>query len=135
MSKPFVMATLALSLVATAACSSQSAKNDIGLVDTQRVVTHWPKFINYQNQINADIATIQQSKTSDSEKRRQIAEVQHRFQQSQSELTNDVKDAAQQVAGTRHLKYVFSRQFIGYGGVDITDDVEKLLKIDEKAGK
>jgi Skp family chaperone for outer membrane proteins len=44
-----------------------------------------------------------------------------------------VHDAAQQVANDKHLRYVFTRQNVGYGGVDITPDVEKILQIVEKA--
>jgi len=44
-----------------------------------------------------------------------------------------VRDAAKQVVDLRHLTYVFTRQYVGYGGVDITSDVEKILKIEEKA--
>ena len=42
-------------------------------------------------------------------------------------------DAARQVASDKHLTYVFTRQYVGYGGVDITPDVEKILDITEKA--
>jgi Skp family chaperone for outer membrane proteins len=48
-------------------------------------------------------------------------------------LTNNVRDAANQVASDKHLRMVFTRQFVGYGGVDITPDVEKILQIVEKA--
>ena len=41
-------------------------------------------------------------------------------------------NAAQQVAKDKHLSYVLTRQFVGYGGVDITPDVEKILQIVEK---
>ena len=44
-----------------------------------------------------------------------------------------MRDAAQQVANDKHLRFVFTRQFVGYGGVDITPDVEKILQIVEKA--
>jgi len=48
-------------------------------------------------------------------------------------LTNNVRDAANQVASDKHLRFVFTRQFVGYGGVDITSDVEKILQVVEKA--
>ena len=44
-----------------------------------------------------------------------------------------MRDAAQQVATAKNLKYVLTRQYVGYGGVDITPDVEKILNITEKA--
>jgi Skp family chaperone for outer membrane proteins len=122
---------LALPLLA-AACAKPPAA-EIGVVDIQRIVQHWPKFLNYQNQLNADVATIQQSRAADDVKRREMDVVQRRFAANQDELTNDVRQAATAVANDRHLKFVLTRQFVGYGGVDITDDVEKILKIDEKA--
>jgi Skp family chaperone for outer membrane proteins len=134
MNKRFVLAALAASLLGTAACSNPTQpKSDIGLVDVPRITANWPKFQNYQNQLNADAATIQQSRASDAEKRRQLDGLNAKFQRGQAELTNDVRDAAQQVANDKHLQYVFTRQYVGYGGVDITPDVEKVLKIEEKA--
>jgi Skp family chaperone for outer membrane proteins len=128
MNKRFAL-VLALGAFATAGCSHSSG--DIGLVDVQRVVAHWPKFINYQNQLNADVAAIRQSRSSDSDKARQMADVQRQFQTNQQELTDDVRAAATQVAGTRHLRFVLTAESIGYGGTDITPDVEKVLQIVE----
>jgi Skp family chaperone for outer membrane proteins len=79
------------------------------------------------------VNTIQHSSRSDGEKQRELQGLQARYQANQTELTNDVRDAAQQVANDKHLRFVFTRQFVGYGGVDITPDVEKILKIEEKA--
>jgi Skp family chaperone for outer membrane proteins len=132
MNKRFVLGALAALLLGATACSNHPT-SDIGLVDVPRVVANWPKFQNYQNQLNADAATIQGSRVSDDEKRRQLAALNAKFQTSQGELTDDVRTAAQQVADSQHLKYVFTRQYVGYGGVDITPDVEKILKIEEKA--
>jgi Skp family chaperone for outer membrane proteins len=120
----------AAAALAVTGCS-HAANSDIGLVDVQRVVSHWPKFMNYQNQLNADVNAIQQSRASQQDKTRQMADVQRRFQTNQSELTQDVRAAATQVAGTRHLRLVFTSESIGYGGVDITPDVEKVLNIVE----
>jgi Skp family chaperone for outer membrane proteins len=131
MSNRLAPAVLAAAVLATAACS-RPPQSDIGLVDVQRIVANWPKFINYQNQLNADVATIQQSRAADAVKRRQLEDVQRRFVANQTELTGDVRTAATQVAGEKHLRLVFTRQFVGYGGVDITTDVEKILHIEEK---
>jgi Skp family chaperone for outer membrane proteins len=131
MNKRFMLAALAVPLLATA-CSSRP-KSDIGLVDVQRVVANWPKFQNYENQLNADAATVQQSRASAAQKQREMNALRQRFANNQTELTNDVRNAATQVAGDRHLKYVLTQQFVGYGGVDITPDVEKVLQIVEKA--
>lgn len=112
---------------------AQQAQSQIGVVDIQRIVQHWPKFLNYQNQLNADVAAIQQSKASADVKQRQMDDVQRQFTANQTELTNDVRDAATQVAANKHLRFVLTREFVGYGGVDITSDVEKLLQIDDKS--
>jgi len=119
-------------LLALCACSG-GPKGDIGLIDTVRIQQNWPKFLNYQNQLSADAAALQRSGASNAQKARESAQLQQRFTQAQNELTGEVTDAAKQVAANRGLKYVFTRQYVGYGGVDVTADVEKILKIEEKA--
>jgi Skp family chaperone for outer membrane proteins len=114
------------------ACSNQP-KSSIGLIDTARITSNWPKFQNYQNQIAADEAAIQHSNATDARKAEQIAQLQQRYVSAQRELTDDVSNAAQQVAKDKGLTYVLTRQFVGYGGIDITSDIEKILKIDDKA--
>jgi Skp family chaperone for outer membrane proteins len=132
MNNRFVLAALAASLLGMTACS-KPPQSDIGLVDVQRLTANWPMFLNYQNQLNSDVSAIQRSSRPDGEKQRALQGLQARYQANQTELTNDVRDAAQQVANDKHLRFVFTRQFVGYGGIDITPDVEKILKIDEKA--
>jgi Skp family chaperone for outer membrane proteins len=102
------------------------------LIDTARITSNWPKFQNYQNQIAADEAAIQRSSVTNAQKAQQIAQLQQRFVSAQRELTDDVSSAAAQVAKDKGLTYVLTRQFVGYGGIDITGDIEKVLKIDEK---
>lgn len=123
----------AAALVASLAACGRPPKSDIGLVDTQRITANWPKFINYNNQVNADAAAIERSGAPESQKQKQRAALQQRFVSAQNELTSDVQQAASQVAKDRGLKYVFTRQYVGYGGVDITPEIEKVLKIEEKA--
>lgn len=125
-------AALAASFLSITACSKPPS-SDIGLVDVPRLTSNWPKFLNYQNQLNADMNAIRVSHVSDAQKQREMAALQVRFATNQTELTNNVHDAAAQVASTKHLRYVITRQFVGYGGVDITPDVEKILQITEKA--
>jgi Skp family chaperone for outer membrane proteins len=129
MQRVIITAALLLSL---AACSG-GPKADIGLVDEERIKANWPKFLNYQNQLSYDAQTIERSGKPERDKQRLRSELQARFAQDQGELYNDVTDAAKQVAGDKHLTYVFTRQYVGYGGIDITPDVEKILKIEEKA--
>lgn len=119
-------------LAALCACSRGGSDSNIGLVDVQRIAQNWPKFQNYQNQLANDVQTIERSNRPARDKDRARAQLQARFNQAQNELTNDVSNAAKQVAADKHLTYVFTRQYVGYGGVDITPDVEKILQITEK---
>jgi Skp family chaperone for outer membrane proteins len=132
MNNRFVFAALAASLLGMTACS-KPPQSDIGLVDVPRITSNWPKFLNYQNQLNSDVAAIRSSRASDNEKNRELQQLQARFATSQTELTNNVRDAANEVASDKHLRFVFTRQFVGYGGIDITPDVEKILAVVEKA--
>ncbi len=125
------LATIAVLAAALTGCTG-APKSDIGLIDTQRITANWPKFQNYQNQIAADNAAITRSSKSNAEKQREMNDLERRYAQAQAELTGDVKQAAEQVQQARHLKYIFTRQYVGYGGIDVTADVEKILKIDDK---
>ncbi len=120
-------------LLASLCACTNGPKASIGLVDVQRISSNWPKFQNYQNQLANDAQTIDRSKKSQRDKDRARAVLQQRFAQAQNELSRDVADAAKQVAADKHLTYVLTRQYVGFGGEDITTDVEKILKIEEKA--
>jgi Skp family chaperone for outer membrane proteins len=133
MNNRIVLAALAASLLGTAACSKPPSSSDIGVVDVARLSSNWPKFLNYQNQLNSDMNAIKTSRAPEGQKQRQMQGLQYRFATNQTELTNNVHDAAQQVATEKHLRFVLTRQFVGFGGVDITPDVEKILQIVEKA--
>ena len=123
---------IAAALVASlAACAGP--KSDIGLIDEERIKSNWPKFLNYQNQLTYDAQSIERSRDPERRKQQERAALTQKYVQEQSELTSDVTDAARQVAADKHLTYVFTRQYVGYGGVDITPDVEKILQIVEKA--
>jgi Skp family chaperone for outer membrane proteins len=134
MNKRVLLALFTASVVVLAGCSGgTSGSNSIGLVDVPRITANWPKFLNYQNQLNADAQAIQQSHASDADKARQLNDLNGRFAATQADLTNDVHTAAQQVATAKHLTLVVTQQYVGYGGVDITADVEKALNITERA--
>ena len=125
-------AIIATTLLAALCACTNAPANNIGLVDVQRISNNWPKFQNYQNQLANDAQTIERSNRPQRDKNEARAQLQARFAKAQTELTNDVSDAAKQVAAQKHLSYVFTRQYVGYGGIDITPDVEKILKIEEK---
>lgn len=121
----------ACALVALAGCAQQQA-SQIATVDISRLTSNWPKFINYNNQLASDTEAIQRSNDSARQKAARIAALRQRYLNMQTEVTGDVRDAVEQVANQRHFKLVVTHEFVGYGGVDITPDVEKILKITEQ---
>lgn len=113
-----------------AGCSSQPAT--VATLDVTRIQANWPKFINYSNQLASDTDAIQRSGASVRQKQQQLDALRRRYVSMQDEVTGDVRNAAAQVANDKHLRLVVTRQFVGYGGIDITPDVEKILRITEK---
>jgi hypothetical protein len=128
-----VLAHAAFVSVVLAGCGVGKPKSDVAIVDITRIMANWPKFANYNNQIQADSVAIESSKAPESQKAKQRAELQQRYAQFQTEIVGDVTDAARQVANDKKFKLVFTRQGVGYGGTDITSDVESILKIEERA--
>jgi Skp family chaperone for outer membrane proteins len=124
--------TIIAALLALAGCGSQSS-SDIATVNISRITSNWPKFINYRNQLAADQDALAHSSAPTSEKQKTFQQLEEQSYTMQTEIANDIRQAAEQIAEQRHFKLVVTREFVGYGGVDITPDVEKLLKIDEKA--
>ncbi|MBV9278360.1 MAG: hypothetical protein JOZ97_09000 [Candidatus Eremiobacteraeota bacterium] len=106
-------------------------QSPVAIVDTQRLSQNWPKFQNYNNQLSVDMQTIDRSNSSADQKARERAALQVRYDQIQTELTKEVRDAATQVAKVKNFQLVVTRQYVGYGGTDITSDVERILKITE----
>ncbi len=117
-------------LFAVAGCATQPTS--VATIDLARIQANWPKFINYSNQLASDSAAINRSAASPRQKQAQLDVLRQRYVDMQNEVSGDVRTAAEQVASDKHLKLVVTRQFVGYGGVDITPDVEKILKITEK---
>jgi hypothetical protein len=118
-------------IVVLAGCS-QAPRSDVAVVNISRITANWPKFINYNNQLSADAAAIERSKASDQVKQRERDQLRDQFVRMQQEVTDDVRNAAEQVAKSRNYKLVVTREFAAYGGTDITSDVEKLLNITER---
>lgn len=123
-----VITTLAAALLA--GCGSSSP---VGLVDVQRIVANWPTYQNYQNQLVLDEQSITQKKESLQQKRRDAIALQVRYAKITEQLTQQVRDAASKIAQQKNLKLVVTREGVGYGGVDITPEIEKALNITEKA--
>jgi Skp family chaperone for outer membrane proteins len=115
-------------IAALAGCAPSSP---IGLVDVQRIVANWSQYQGYQAQLMMQEQTIAQSHASNAEKQREAVQLQSRFAQFNKQLEDEVTHAAAQVAAQKGLKLVVTREGVGYGGIDITPDVEKALNITE----
>ena len=121
---------LCFALAALAGCATNSP---VGLVDVQRIVANWPEYQGYQNQLYADERSIQSRRESSARKQRDVVALQRKYTKVTDQLSQQIRDAAGRIAATRQLKLVLTREGIGYGGVDITADIEKALNITEKA--
>ena len=122
-----------LLLLAAAALAGCGTRSPIGLVDVQRIVTNWPEYQGYQNQLYADERSIQSRRESTARKERAALALQRKYSSVTDQLSQQIRAAAEKIASQRQLKLVLTREGIGYGGVDITSDVEKALNITEKA--
>jgi Skp family chaperone for outer membrane proteins len=113
--------------LATAGCAQAHAK--VAFVNVEVLQSTWPKFINYQNQLQATLYAIQSSKIAPAEKQKQLQQLNQQSARWQAEVTNDVKDAVKVIAANRHYELVVTRQGTAYGGDDITPDVQTALRI------
>ena len=130
------MKNLAVALLCVAVlggCASQTPSSDVATVDVARLTSNWPKFLNYQNQMNADVSTIQRSNASPRQKQQEVFALNAQYEKFNAEITGDVRNAVTQIASDRHYKLVLTREFTAYGGTDITADVEKALQITESS--
>ncbi len=118
---------------ASAAIAGCAARSPIGLVDVQRIVSNWPEYQGYQNQLYADERSIQTRRESAARKQREAFLLERKYERVTNALSQQIRDAAGRIASQRQLKLVLTREGIGYGGVDITGDIEKALNITEKA--
>ncbi len=114
-----------------AGCSGNSSP--VGLIDINRVVANWPTYQNYQQQLLTEEQKIVQSKVSTQRKTQEANALQKKYAGITDDLTKQIRDAATKVASDKNLKLVVTKEGVGYGGVDITPDVEKLMNITEKA--
>jgi Skp family chaperone for outer membrane proteins len=113
-----------------AACAPQST---VGTVDIARIVANWSTFQNYQNQLLIDQQQIAQSKESQARKMQDARKLQAKYSAITDQLTGQIKDAAAKIAQQKNLTLVVTKEGVGYGGVDITTDVEKAMNITESA--
>lgn len=112
-----------------AGCAAHSSP--IGLLDVQRLTANWPQYTNAQNQLLADERAVESGGGSASQKRSEAAQLQAKYGKISEQLVSQIRTAAQKIAQQKNLKLVLTREFVGYGGTDITPDVEKALGITE----
>jgi Skp family chaperone for outer membrane proteins len=120
-------------LAAAAAIAGCGTRSPVGLVDMQRIVSNWPEYQSYQNQLLSEERSISARRESSARKERAALILQLKYSKVTDQLSRQIRDAAGKIASQRQLKLVLTREGIGYGGVDITADVEKALNITEKA--
>jgi Skp family chaperone for outer membrane proteins len=123
--------TLLLAALCAALLAGCTGGSPVGLIDVQRITSNWPQYTNANNQMLADERAIQTGKGSTPQKQRQVAQMQAKYAAISQQLVGQIKDAAAKVAQQKNLKLVVTREFVGYGGVDITPDVEKAMGITE----
>ncbi len=111
---------------------AQKVQTPVALVDTGRIQSNWPKFQNYSNQFSADIAAIDRSREPTTRKQHDLFALQSRYAKIQHDLAQEVRGAASQVAHDKNYQLIVTKENVGYGGTDITTDVEQVLKIQER---
>ncbi len=118
-----------LSLVCCSACSSVASS--VGTVNIERITAHWAKFADYEQQLQAESQRISASSLGADERNRQLSELQAKYGVLQNEITTDVRLAANKVAQAKGLSLIVTREFVGYGGRDVTPEVEQELGVVE----
>ncbi len=126
MKNKLLLITLAAALLA--GCANNSP---VGLIDVGRIVANWKTYQLNQQQLMIDEQKIVQSRVSNRQKQREALALQKKYAGITDDLTKQIRDAANKVASQKNLKLVVTKQGVGYGGVDITPDVEKELNITE----
>jgi Skp family chaperone for outer membrane proteins len=126
--KHVIIATLAAVLFA--GCANNSP---IGTIDVNRVVNNWDVYQRYQQQLLIEEQGIANAKGSNADKGRQVQALRKKYADITDALSKQIRDAASKIAQQRNLKLVVTKEGVGYGGVDITSDVEKAMNITEKA--
>jgi Skp family chaperone for outer membrane proteins len=122
-----------LIIIATAAALLAGCANNspVGLIDIGRIVANWKTYQLNQQQLMIDEQKIVQSRVSNAQKQREALALQKKYAGITEDLTKQIRDAANKVASDKGLKLVVTKQGVGYGGVDITPDVEKVMNITE----
>ncbi len=120
-----------LSCLAVVLCTACSGHSQVAIaeVDVERVVTHWPQMQSQSDELVTERrALAQTANVLDAGARaRAQSELDVRTAELQIQISRAVRAAAERIAHDRHIPLVVTRDYVAYGGVDITDDVTKLL--------
>jgi hypothetical protein len=103
----------------------------VGSVDIARITSHWVKFSDYERQLRAESEHIAAARESEDQRRAQLDILHTKYEALQSEITTRVRQAADRVAQRDGLRLVVTREFVGYGGRDVTGEVEAALGVVE----
>jgi type IV pilus biogenesis protein CpaD/CtpE len=125
---PFVCVVL-LAVLFTGCSSPQNS--GVGTVDIARITSHWRKFSDYERQLRTESERIGASQVSEDQRRAQLDILHTKYEAQQNEITTRVRQAADRVAQRAGLRLVVTREFVGYGGRDVTGEVEAALGIVE----
>jgi Skp family chaperone for outer membrane proteins len=126
--KQLLLATFIAAILA--GCANTSP---VGLVDVNRIVANWAVYQQFQQQLMIDEQNIAQSRASTNVKRSEAAALQKKYAGITAQLTKEIRDAASKVAQEKNLTLVVTKEGVGFGGVDITPDVEKAMNITDKS--
>lgn len=124
---------LIITVIAAALLAGCGNSSPVGLIDIGRIVANWKTYQLNQQQLMIDEQKIVQSRVSNAQKQREAIALQKKYAGITNDLTKQIRDAASKVASDKGLKMVVTKQGVGYGGVDITPDVEKAMNITESS--
>ena len=126
----FPLLCFSLGSVGFTACSSTDSSG-VATVNIERITTHWQKFSEYERELREESQRIEATTTNGDDHRLQLEALHNKYAALQSEITLDVRQAANKVADKQGLHLIVTREFVGYGGRDVTQDVEKELGVVE----
>jgi Skp family chaperone for outer membrane proteins len=128
--KNSIVIIAAIAAITLSACAPSSP---VGLLNVQRLTANWPQYENVQNQLAADERAIETGRLAPRQKQAEVGRLQAKYAGLLNQLVTQVKDAAAKVAQQKNMRLVVTREVVGYGGTDITTDVEKQMGITESA--
>ena len=87
-----------LLLAIAAMLTGCAAQSSIGLVDVQRIVSNWPEYQGYQNQLLSEEKTISSRRESNARKTLDATALQQKYSKVTDKLSQQIRDAAGKIA-------------------------------------